>query len=142
MGIPYIDRTVLALQLRREPGNSAPGWDDRERGLLGQVITANRLTDGAVVFLDDEGQWSERLDRSQVFPDKVAAATGLDIGKAAEAGNLIVDLYAVDVTVQAGAIMPLKLREVIRARGPTIFAAFTKPGSTPAPVQEDDHVSV
>lgn len=109
---------------------------------MGQVITANRLTDGAVVFLDVDGHWSERLDRSQVFPDKVPAATGLDIGKAAEAGNLIVDLYAVDVTVQAGAIVPLKLREAIRARGPTIFPAFTKPGSTPAPVQEDDHVSV
>ncbi len=109
---------------------------------MGQVITANRLTDGDVVFLDVEGHWSERLDRAQVFADKAAAAAGLDIGKAAESGNLIVDLYAVDVTLQAGTIVPLKLREAIRARGPTIFPAFTKPGSTPAPVQEDDHVSV
>jgi hypothetical protein len=109
---------------------------------MGQVITANRLTDGAVVFLDVDGHWSERLDQAQVFPEKVAAAAGLEAGKAAEAGNLIVDLYAFDVTVQAGAAVPLKLREAIRARGPTIHPEMTKPGSTPAPVQEDDHVSV
>ncbi len=51
----------------------------------------------------------------------------------AEAGNLVLDLYAIDVTVQAGSIVPIKLREAIRARGPTIFPAFTKPGSARPP---------
>ena len=52
------------------------------------------------------------------------------------------DLYAIDVSTHGGAIVPLKLREAIRARGPTIHPEFAKPGSTPAVVQEDDHVSV
>ena len=109
---------------------------------MGQVITANRLSDGLVVFLDDVGQWSERLDQAHVFADKAAAVVGLEAGRSAEARNLILDLAAIDVTIQAGSIVPTKLREAIRARGPTIFPAFTKPGSAPPAVQEDDHVSV
>ena len=107
-----------------------------------QIVTASRLVDGAVVFLDDGGGWSERLDRAAVFASKPEAAAGLEAGRAAEAASLVVDVYAVDVSVGAGTPVPLKLREAIRARGPTILPAFTKPGSTAAPVQEDDHVSV
>ena len=107
-----------------------------------QIVTASRLADGAVVFLDADGGWSERLDRAAVFATAPEAAAGLEAGKAAEAASLVVDVYAVDVSVQAGAPVPTKLREAIRARGPTILPEFTKPGSTPTPVQEDDHVSV
>ena len=109
---------------------------------MGQVITANRLSDGVVVFLDDAGQWTERLDHARVFDDKAASALGLEAGRAAEARNLILDLNAIDVTTQAGSIVPTKLREAIRARGPTIFPGFAKPGSAPPVVTEDDHVSV
>ena len=107
-----------------------------------QIVTASRLADGTVVFLDTDGGWSERLDRAAVFADKTDSAAGLEAGKAAEAASRVVDVYAVDVSVQGGATVPTKLRELIRARGPTILPAFTKPGSTPAPVKEDDHVSV
>ena len=109
---------------------------------MAQIVTASRLADGTVVFLDAGGGWTERLDGAAVFADKTAAATGLDAGKAAEAASLVLDVYAVDVTVGAGDIVPVKLREAIRARGPTIIPAFTKPGSTRSSVQEDDHVSV
>ena len=109
---------------------------------MAQIVTASRLADGVVVFLDAGGAWTERLDRAALFADKSATATGLDAGKAAESASQVVDVYAVDVTVQAGAIVPSKLREAIRARGPTILPEFTKPGSTAAAVQEDDHVSV
>ena len=107
-----------------------------------QVVTASRLADGAVVFLDADGGWSERLDRAAVFAGRAEGAAGLETGKAAEAANHVIDVYAVEVAIQAGACVPSKLREAIRARGPTILPEFTKAGSTPALVQEDDHVSV
>lgn len=107
-----------------------------------QIVTASRLADGAVVFLDGGGAWSERLDAAAVFAGKPEAAAGLEAGRAAEAASLVVDVYAVDVSMKAGAPVPLKLREAIRARGPTILPEFAKPGSTPASTQEDDHVSV
>jgi hypothetical protein len=109
---------------------------------MAQIVTASRLTDGAVVFLDGTGDWTDRLDRARVFADKTATAEGLAAGARAEADSLVIDVYAVDVALQAGAIVPTKLREAIRARGPTILPEFTKPGSTAATVQEDDHVSV
>lgn len=107
-----------------------------------QVVTASRLTDGAVVFLDRDGTWSERLDRAALLADSEAATRGLEAGRAGEAACRVVDVYAIDVSIRAGAVVPTKLREAIRARGPTILPAFTKPGSGPAAVQEDDHVSV
>ena len=109
---------------------------------MAQVVTASRLADGVVVFLDAGGGWTERLDRASLFSDKADTAAGLEAGKVGEAASLVVDVYAVDVSVRAGTTVPLKLREAIRARGPTIHPEFIKPGSTPAPVQEDDHVSV
>ena len=109
---------------------------------MAQVVTASRLADGVVVFLAPAGAWTDRLDHAAVMSDQAETAAGLEAGRTAEAASLVVDVYAVDVTVQAGAVIPTKLREAIRARGPTILPEFTKPGSTPAPVQEDDHVSV
>ena len=109
---------------------------------MAQIVTASRLADGAVVFLDAAGGWSERLDCAAIAADKVESAAALDAGKAGEAASVVVDVYAVDVSVTSGTAVPLKLREAIRARGPTILPAFTKPGSTSAPVKEDDHVSV
>jgi hypothetical protein len=38
-----------------------------------QVASANRLSDGAVVFLDDFGQWTKRFDRAALARDKRAA---------------------------------------------------------------------
>lgn len=109
---------------------------------MAQIVTASRLADGAVVFLDASGSWTERLDGAAVAADKVAIAAALAAGKAAEDASLVVDAYPVDVSMQSGTAVPIKLREAIRARGPTILPAFTKPGSTPAPVKEDDHVSL
>ena len=110
--------------------------------MMAQIVTASRLADGVVVFLDAGGGWSERLDRAALHSGKAESAAGLEAGRAAEAASLVVDVYAVDVSTAGGTVVPVKLREAIRARGPTILPEFTKPGSTPAPVKEDDDVSV
>ena len=107
-----------------------------------QVITASRLVDGLVVFRDPEGGWAERLDRAALFEGKEAAAAGLDDAKRDEGRNLVVDVYAIDVSTSGGAVVPTKLREAIRARGPTVHPAFAKPGAGVPVIREDDHVSV
>jgi hypothetical protein len=109
---------------------------------MSQVITASRLTDGVVVFLSADAGWVDRIDRAKIFEAKAATAQGLEQAKAGERQNLVVDIYAIEVSTKAGAVVPTKLREAIRARGPTIHPAFAKPGSVPAKAQEDDHVSV
>ena len=71
-----------------------------------QVVTANRLADGVVVFLGLRG-WVEELDKASV------AST-------AEAVNEVVDAYLIEVAAEHGRLQPTALRERLRARGPSV----------------------
>lgn len=109
---------------------------------MSQVITASRLVDGVVVFKGPDGVWVERLDRAVLLETKPEAAAALEQAKADEAGNLVVDTYLIDVSTSSGGVVPTKIREAIRARGPTVHPEFAKPGVGAPVVREDDHVSV
>jgi hypothetical protein len=86
-----------------------------------QVASANRLTDGVVVFLDDAGQWVERLDLAVLARNKSESAILLERAKA-EAAE-VVDPFLVAVSEdEQGVIEPLSLREKIRADGLTFDA--------------------
>lgn len=86
-----------------------------------QVASANRLADGMVVWLDDAGQWSDRLDRSAVARDKRNAEILLERARAES--FTVVDPFLVAVTEdEDGTIEPLSLREKIRASGLTFDA--------------------
>jgi hypothetical protein len=85
------------------------------------VASANRLTDGVVVFLDDSGEWTQRLERAAVARDKRAGDILLERAKA-EAFT-VVDPYLVAVSEDdAGVLEPLSLREKIRVSGLTFEA--------------------
>ena len=86
-----------------------------------QVASANRLVDGVVVFLDDAGQWTERLERAVLARDKRAGEILLERAKA-EAADVI-DPFLVAVSEDDdGTLEPLSLREKIRASGLTFHA--------------------
>jgi len=86
-----------------------------------QVASANRLSDGVVVFLDDAGQWTPRLDRGAVARDKRGAEILLERAKTESAS--VVDPFLVAVAEDDdGAVTPLSLREKIRASGLTFDA--------------------
>jgi hypothetical protein len=86
-----------------------------------QVASANRLADGAVVFLDDFGQWTNRLDRAALARDKRAAEILLERARAEAAS--VVDPFLVAVTESDdGVLEPLSLREKIRVSGLTFDA--------------------
>lgn len=91
----------------------------------GKVATANRLSDGAVVFLTKSAKWSEDIDNAVVAVEPQAAAALGEHGKAAEAANHVTGSYVIDVERRAGRVLPLHIRERIRALGPTVgdFAA-------------------
>lgn len=84
-----------------------------------KVITANRLLNGDVVWLGDNGSWVERIALAKVFEGKEAAALGLAEGMEAERNQLVVSVYEMDVTAEDGVVVPVRLREKIRATGPT-----------------------
>jgi hypothetical protein len=85
-----------------------------------QVLTANRLTDGIAVWYDRDGKWNEWIGRSVVANTKEDAESLEAIGKKAYANNEVLDVNLVEVEEIEGQIRPLRLRERIRAEGPTI----------------------
>lgn len=86
-----------------------------------QVASANRLADGVVVWLDDAGEWTIRLDRAAIARDKRAGEILL-LRALAEAFT-VVDPFLVAVTEDDdGTPEPMSLREKIRASGLTFEA--------------------
>jgi sulfite reductase (NADPH) hemoprotein beta-component len=112
------------------------------------VITANRLTDGMVVFQTADDNWTEDFNRAAVLPDPQATAEALKRAKQDEANNIVVDSYAVAVEERNGHLAPKALREAIRAAGPTIRRDLGKqalgqaPHAGPKVATETDHVSL
>ena len=99
---------------------------------MGQVITASRLRDGAVVFMGPQNGWVDEIGGAAVFDTADEVAAGLAASKKDEDGNLVLDVYAIDVAEKNGTLVPTRLREAIRAVGPTVHPEH---GKTPRPVQ-------
>ena len=84
-----------------------------------KVLTANRLVDGEAVWCAADNSWVETIDGAEVARDKAAEEKLEAIGKAAHDNNLVVDVNLIDVDLVDGKIVPHRLREKIRAAGPT-----------------------
>lgn len=84
-----------------------------------QVISANRLTDGIVVFFA-HGAWVERLADAQVYADASAASAGLDIAERDFKANLVVEIAAFEVQITSRGLEAAHLRDRVRAAGPTV----------------------
>ena len=84
-----------------------------------KLLTANRLSDGEAVWYAD-GQWGETIGEALIAHDKESAEALEAIGNKALADNLVVDVNLIDIELIDGSIHPTRLRERIRAAGPTI----------------------
>ena len=85
-----------------------------------KILTANRLTDGEAVWYATDGFWSETIKGADIAGDKEAEDRLQAIGDASLLNNEVVDLAIIDVDLVDGEIVPARLRERIRAAGPTI----------------------
>ncbi|WP_020187487.1 DUF2849 domain-containing protein [Methylopila sp. 73B] len=92
-----------------------------------QIVTANRLSDGVVVYLAPNGGWIDRIDSALVAEGDDALAEAVAAGKRAEAAQVVVESYPIDVTRDGGRLKPLRLREEIRAVGPTVRPDLLRP---------------
>jgi sulfite reductase (NADPH) hemoprotein beta-component len=79
------------------------------------VITANRLTDGVVVWLDGAGGWSPDLQAAAIF-DGEALEAALAKARDSEA----VDIREIPVDLVEGRLVPQARRERLRAAGPSV----------------------
>lgn len=85
-----------------------------------KLITANRLSDGVVVFLSAAG-FVAAIGQATILDAPEAVEAGLAAAARAATGHEIVDVAVIDVTLDENrSPVPVRLRERIRAFGPTV----------------------
>ncbi len=84
-----------------------------------KVLTANRLSDGIAVWFSSHG-WTTDIAKATSVSDAEGEARLNAIGADAYANNEVIDVNVVDAELANGNLAAVKLRERIRAAGPTI----------------------
>jgi sulfite reductase (NADPH) hemoprotein beta-component len=87
---------------------------------MAQMIIANRLQDGIVVFLAAHGGWVPAIKDGLVIEGEADQQRLLATAKEHEAKCLVVDPNLIEVVVGENGPRPTAIREAIRAFGPTI----------------------
>lgn len=85
-----------------------------------QVLTANRLRDGLVVFLTDGAAWSPWIEDSAIASTREAALDLEAKGVAAAKANIVVGPYLMDVVETNGRPRAAHIREHLRTLGPSV----------------------
>lgn len=100
-----------------------------------EILTGNELVSGATVYLDRDGRWVEDLQAARVFLEEEAEAR--DAAIAATKKTMRINSLEIEtVSLRDGAIYPDRIRERIRAEGPTA------PRMDRQHLDKDDHVSI
>jgi sulfite reductase (NADPH) hemoprotein beta-component len=84
-----------------------------------QILTANRLADGAVVYLTAAGTWASDIRRSVVAREEKAASALLARGQRDAEAAIVVAPYLVAAIEDEKGPRAASLREQIRAAGPS-----------------------
>jgi hypothetical protein len=79
------------------------------------VVTANRLTDGIVVYLAPDGSWTEDLNRAWLGQSEDEIRELEQVADQAVKDRKVVAAYPMDVAVDDGGVHALSVRERIRA---------------------------
>jgi Protein of unknown function (DUF2849) len=85
-----------------------------------KVLTANRLSDGIAVWYSTGNGWDVDIATAELVTDAAGEARLAAIGAAAYANNEVIDVNVIDAVLTDGKPAAAKLRERIRAEGPTI----------------------
>ena len=84
-----------------------------------QILTANTLNRGEVVYFNAEHGWVADMDSAEILADENARAA-LNAADEWVKRREVVNPYLFAVRVENGRATPVKIRETIRAAGPTI----------------------
>jgi hypothetical protein len=106
-----------------------------------EILTGNELISGATVYLDINNNWVEDLQASRLFAKEEAAERDAALA-ATKAGGRVISLEIEEVTLEQGVITPKRLRERIRAAGPTAPLTLNGEIYDRQHLGEDGHVSI
>jgi len=79
------------------------------------VITANRLVDGIVVYLSPDGGWTEALHHARLATSEEETKTLEEEAAKAVKDRKVVAVYPMEVGIENGELVALSVRERIRA---------------------------
>ena len=85
-----------------------------------QMIIANTLADGFVVFLTEAHGWTNDIAEGAVAETDEQAEILLAAAKQAEQTDIVIDPYLIPIEVEDGLRKPTEYREYIRATGPSV----------------------
>ena len=106
-----------------------------------EILTGNELISGATVYLDRSGTWVEDLQAARLFAKEEAAERDAALA-ATKASGRVISLEIEEVTLEQGVITPKRLRERIRAAGPTAPLTLNGEIYDRQHLGEDGHVSI
>ena len=99
-----------------------------------ELITANRLIDGVVIFQSADRGWVEDFSQAAIFADAEATKLAMESAREAEARDFLIEPYPIIVELRNGHYVPRALREAIRATGPTVRRDLGKQALGLAPI--------
>ena len=91
-----------------------------------QMIIANRLRDGVVVFLASGERWEPAIGAGTVIDNDADATSLMAVAKRDEGACRVIDPQLIDVEIKDGQPRPTAIREAIRAFGPTVRTDLTE----------------
>lgn len=106
-----------------------------------EILTGNELISGAAVYLRADGVWGEDLQAARLYGKDDAAARDADIA-ATKATGRIVSIEIEEIDQVDGVIVPRRLRERIRAAGPTAPLTLNGQAYDRQHLDQDGHVSI
>lgn len=92
-----------------------------------QMIIANRLSDGLVVFLAESGGWVESIDAGKAIEEAGEAERLFEASQEDERRCVIIDPNLIEVSRTDGRWVPVVYREAIRAFGPSVKTEELEP---------------
>ena len=88
--------------------------------MMPQVLTANRLAIGQVVYWNGAKGWVSFLREAEILPDDRAESVLKEAGARSVQEREVVNPYLFEVKVDGNSVIPVKTREAIRAAGPSV----------------------
>lgn len=85
-----------------------------------RMMTANRLSDGSVVYLATDGGWTGLLYEGRIAETDAEAERLAAMAERAVEDRCVIGPYLIEIIDDDGSVRPVRLREEIRAEGPTV----------------------
>ena len=90
------------------------------RPIFDQIITANALLEGDVVYFTAADTWTRNIQKAEVFSDEAIAQVRLI--EAMAQTNVVVGAYLMPIQHTQDGYAPIHFREEFRTKGPSNYA--------------------